>query len=315
MSGLPEAVVLFGASGFIGRNILAALSEKIPQIIGVTGGTAEVPGCTRVVPIARFAEVPPLPVETILINAAARRYDAGRFAAEQGEILDINSRIAAASYQLCIDRNIREVRLASSVAVYPADWALLDDERTPDFDSPPHAGEADYAWSKRFAEIDADAQHRAFGIHTLTFRLTNPYGPFDATDINAAHVAPAFVMRALAPGDAFEIRGNPDAERDFVFAGDVANVFLGSLVRRGEHAAYNLAAGETATIRALAEAAVRASGKPKRIVVTGDARPGVAVRRATGGKLRAAFDPAPFRSLDEGLAITVDWYRHALARR
>jgi len=314
VSGLPEAVVLFGASGFIGRNILAALVGKIPQIIGVTGRTAEVPGCTRVIPIDRLADVPPLPTDTILINAAAQRYHAGRFAAEQGDILDTNARIAAASYQFCIDRNIREVRLASSVAVYPADWAALDDERAPDFDSPPHAGEADYAWSKRFAEICADAEQRAFGIHTLTFRLTNPYGPFDATDIDAAHVAPAFVMRALAPSDTFEIRGNPDAERDFVFAGDVARVFLASLVRRGEHAAYNLAAGETVTIRALAEAAVRASGKPKRIVVTGNAAPGVAARRPTGRKLRAAFDLTPFRSLDEGLVVTVDWYRHALAR-
>ena len=32
---LPDAVVLFGASGFIGRNILEALTGRVAMLIGV----------------------------------------------------------------------------------------------------------------------------------------------------------------------------------------------------------------------------------------------------------------------------------------
>ena len=58
-----------------------------------------------------------------------------------------------------------------------------------------------------------------FGISTLSFRLTNPFGPYDATDPAAAHVAAAFVMRALEPGEVFALRG-AHVERDFLYAGD-----------------------------------------------------------------------------------------------
>jgi nucleoside-diphosphate-sugar epimerase len=307
-----EAVVIFGASGFIGRNIVDALAGRVGALIGVTQRTATVAGCTAVTTIDRLEDVPPLPPETVVINAAAVRYDAGTFRAQQSEILDRNVRIANAVYAFCVARNISEVRLASSVAVYPAGWPVLTDEKPVDLNDWPHAGEAAYAWSKRWAEICAGVHRRQYGINTLIFRLSNPYGPYDSTDPAAAHVAPAFVMRALGPGDTFEILGNADAERDFVFAGDVAAAFAASLERQGQSDAFNLGYGATATIRELAEAALRAAGRDKTIVVSENANPGVSVRRVTAKRVREAFALPPFADLQRGLSLTTAWYRQAL---
>lgn len=311
---MTEAVVLFGAGGFVGRNLVDALAGHVPLLYGVTACGAAVPGTTGCFAFAQRGDIPPLPRDTIVVNVAARRHDARRFAQQQSAILAHNCEIATRVYEFCVERAIGEVRLASSVAVYPAEWELLDDERPVDRAAPPHAGEAGYAWSKRWAEIVADLHHRLYGIATLVFRLTNPYGPYDSLDAAAAHVAPAFAMKALAPGPVFEIAGNPDAERDFVYAGDVARVFAASLDRRGEHDSCNLAQGETRSIRHLAEAAIAAAGVIKTIAVSGDAHRGVAVRRASAAKLRRLFDPPPFRSLEEGMRLTVDWYRDALGR-
>jgi nucleoside-diphosphate-sugar epimerase len=307
-----EAVVIFGASGFIGRNIVDALAGRVGSLIGVTHRTATVTGCTAVATIDRLDDVPRLPPETVVINAAAVRYDAGTFRAQQSEILDRNVRIANAVYAFCVKRKISEVRLASSVAVYPAGWPVLTDEKLVDLNDWPHAGEAAYAWSKRWAEICADVHRRQYGINTLIFRLSNPYGPYDSTDPAAAHVAPAFVMRALAPGDTFEILGNADAERDFVFAGDVAAAFAASLERQGQSDAFNLGYGATATIRELAEAALRAAGREKTIVVSENANPGVNVRRVTAKRIHEAFALPPFADLQRGLSLTTAWYRQAL---
>jgi nucleoside-diphosphate-sugar epimerase len=314
LSSLTEAVVLFGAGGFIGRNLVEAFAKRVPLVYGVTADGGAVPGTIASFGFARRGDVPPLPPETVVVNAAARRYDAGSFVHEQSAILAHNSEIATRIYEFCVKRGVREVRLASSVAVYPADWNLLDDEIPFDLADPPHAAEAGYAWSKRWAEIVADLHHRLYGINTLTFRLTNPYGPHDSRDPATAHVAPAFAIRALAPGPVFEIAGNPEAERDFVYAGDVALVFAVSLDRRGAHASCNLARGDTHSIRRLAEAAIAAAGVAKTITVCGGAYPGVAVRRTSAAKLRRLFDPPPFRSLDEGMRATVAWYRDALTR-
>jgi len=307
-----DAVVIFGASGFVGRNIVDALAGRVGALVGVTHRTATVAGCTAVTTIDRLDDLPPLPPQTVVINAAAVRYDAGTFRGQQSEILDRNVRIANALYAFCVARRISEVRLASSVAVYPADWPVLTDEKPVDLNDWPHAGEAAYAWSKRWAEICAEVHRRQYGINTLIFRLSNPYGPYDSTDPAAAHVAPAFVMRALAPGDTFEILGNADAERDFVFAGDVAAAFAASLGRRGQSDAFNLGYGATATIRELAEAALRAAGREKRIVVSENANPGVNVRRVTATRLREAFALPLFADLQRGLSLTTAWYRQAL---
>lgn len=310
MSKLPEAVVLFGASGFIGRNILDALQGKVGKIIGVTANGKSLPGC-EIFAFGHIGEIPSLSADTIAINVAAYRYNAATFRNEQSTILDVNTRITTGFYHFCAERGIREVRLASSSAVYPAAWDLLDDERAIDFNLPPHVGEAGYAWSKRFAEICADLHHALYGINTLTFRLTNPYGPFDSLNPDHSHVASAFVMRAISPGDTFEIRGNANAERDFVFSSDVAAVFLTSLAGRGEHAAYNLGAGTGTTVRQLAEAAIRVSGIQKRIIVADTSTGGVSVRRVSAKRIRSTF-AVPLHSLDEGLSATIRWYHDAL---
>lgn len=310
----PDAVIVFGASGFIGRNIVDALAGRIGTIVGVTHRTAAVPGCTAVTTIDRLDAVPPLPGETVVINAAAVRYDPRTFRAEQSAILRRNVEIANAVYAFCVARGISEVRLASSVAVYPAGLSLLSDDAPVDLNGWPHAGEAAYAWSKRWAEICAEVHRRQYGINSLTFRLSNPYGPYDSIDPAAAHVAPAFIIKALAPGDTFEILGNADAERDFVFAGDVAATFAASLTQRGPSDTFNLGFGSTVTIRALAEAALRAAGRDKKIVISSAAEPGVNTRRVTVRRLHEAFALPPFADLQRGLAATTAWYRDALRR-
>jgi nucleoside-diphosphate-sugar epimerase len=312
MSELPQAVVVFGASGFIGRNLVDALTGRVETLLGVTRRGAQVPGCDRVVTLDRLADLPALPADSAVVHAAARRYNASTFAQDQSAILDANVAIANAVYRFCEARGIGEVRLASSSAVYPADWAVLDDERVFDLDDWPNTGEAAYAWSKRWDEICAELYRRQRGINTIAFRLSNPYGPHDCTDVAAAHVAAAFVIKALLPGDEFEIRGNPDAERDFMYVGDVTAAFLASLGKRGQSGAYNLASGQTTSVRALAEAALRAAGRTKRIVVGQAAPSGVAVRRLTAARVRRDFDLPPFTDLDRGLPPTMEWYRYEL---
>ena len=52
---LPDAVVLFGASGFIGRNIVAVLGDRIELLVGVNRSGDAIPGCTRTIAAAAIA--------------------------------------------------------------------------------------------------------------------------------------------------------------------------------------------------------------------------------------------------------------------
>lgn len=316
MGALPEAVVLFGASGFIGRNVTEALRGRIPLLIGVNASGRPVPGCDRTVAATDLAAIPALPADTAIVNVAAFRYFASQFGRQQAQVLSANLALTDAVYRFAMERGIGEIRAASSAAVYPADWAVQDDARLLDLNAWPHLGEAAYAWSKRWAEIEAELWHRRAGIATVSLRLSNPYGPFDTLDENEAHVATAFVIRALSDVPAFEVRGDPEAERDFVYAGDIAMAFVRSLELRGVQAAVNCAAGRTDQVIELARAAMRAAGSTRPIKTNPPppgANAGVKVRRATAVRLREVMpDLPPFRSLDEGMRLTIDWYRDAL---
>jgi nucleoside-diphosphate-sugar epimerase len=315
---LPQAVVVFGASGFIGRNVVDALKGQVERLVGVNASGRPVPGCERTFRIGDLGDVGALPADSAVIHVAAHRYFASRFTRQQEEILAVNQRIAERVYRFALERGISEVRAASSSAVYPASWEVLDDARALDLNDWPHAGEAAYAWSKRWGEIVAELWRRQAGVHTISLRLTNPYGPYDTCDEAEAHVATAFVLRALSEVTEFELRGDPEAERDFVFAGDVARVFVDSLRLRGVQAAINCASGRTTTVRGLAEAAMAASGwtRPLKLVSPpAAAHRGVKSRRATAARMREVIPSAPaFRSLDEGLKLTLNWYRNALRR-
>ena len=164
----------------------------------------------------------------MVVHVAAFRYFASRAVEQQADIVGANLALTDLVYRFALQRGISELRVASSSAVYPAEWPVLDDDRPLDLNLWPHEGEAGYAWSKRWGEIAAEIWRRRSGINTVSFRLTNPYGPFDSLDEGDAHVATAFVIRALNDAEDFEIRGDPSAERDFVFAGDVAAAFIES---------------------------------------------------------------------------------------
>jgi nucleoside-diphosphate-sugar epimerase len=307
---LPETVVIIGATGFIGRNLIEHLRQKVPRLIAVSNSGASISG----VPGLAFARLDEADVGSgaVVINVAAYRYDASTFAEAQSKILLRNVEILGRVYSFCVQRRINEVRLASSVAVYSADETDFDDAVPIDLNSEPHASELMYAWSKRIGEIYSRVFDRKYRVNTVTFRLTNPYGPHDCLDEAKAHVVPAFIIRALTTSGPFVVRGNPEASRDFVFVGDVCEVVGRSLAWRGRNGVYNLGSGENITIRRLAQTVLELVGSDREVVAAENPVSEVSMRRCRNERIRADFGLAQFTTLRNGLRPTIEWFQHAI---
>jgi nucleoside-diphosphate-sugar epimerase len=310
MTNMPDSVIVMGASGFIGRNLVRALKPHVARLVPVSGSGAAVEG----LPGHAFADLASLeaPAGSIVINVAAYRYDAANFAAAQTELLVRNAEIAGKLYEFCVLRGITEVRAASSIAIYPANDANFDDAAPLDLNRDPHPGELMYGWSKRIGEIYGRLFAEKSGINTVAFRLTNPYGPFDSVEENKAHVVPAFVIRALTSTGPFAVRGNPEASRDFIYIDDVCEIFRRSLAWRRRSGAYNLGSGSNTSVRELAEMVLALTGSKREIVTQGAATSAVAHRHCRNDRLKADFGMDKFVSLADGLKPTIAWYRDAL---
>ena len=311
---MVEAVVVFGGSGFVGRNLIAHLAPSVGRLISVSKSGASVAGAGESYRMDALDKIPLLPPQTVVVNVAAHRYDAKRFDRAQSEILLANSELVETLYYFCLERGLTEVRAASSVAVYPAGLDRLDDAEPVDLNRLPNPNETFYGWSKRWGELLARLHADKYGISTLSFRISNVYGPLDSTDMSNAHVLPSFVMRALCPGATFEIKGDPDVERDFIFVSDVCRTFERSLALRGQTDAFNLCTGQTTSLRELATTILRLSGQSREIVVGATAVAGVKARCSSNSRLCEFLGSSSFVGLADGLIQTLDWYRDALAR-
>lgn len=302
-------VVVFGATGFVGHNLVRRLAELGREVVAVSRSGAKVPEATRSLSMDALGDVV-LPEGSIVFHVAAQRYDASNFDMAQSDILTSNVELSNRVYAFCARTGVKEVRLASSVAVYQAGLPNMDDATPIDLHLDPYPNEAFYGWSKRWGEILARLYRDKYGISTVAFRLSNPYGPFDSTQLTGAHVLPAFVMRALQPGDAFVIKGDPLVERDFIFVDDVTSAMAATLDWRGRSETFNLCRGETTTLLSLAEAILAVSGSDKRIETDAEFAPAaVRIRSSTADRVKSAFAIDAFTSLEDGLRPTIDWYR------
>src|SRR6266568_7799090 len=166
---LPDTVIVVGATGFIGRNLVRRLKGEVAHILPVSASAIAVDG----IPGLRLGDLANVAIgpDVALVDVAAYRYDAARFATAQAEILVRNVEIAGQVYELGARQGISEIRIASSIAVYPAAETEFHDGSPIDLNGAPHESEQMYAWSKRIGEIYAGLFARRYGINTIAFRL------------------------------------------------------------------------------------------------------------------------------------------------
>jgi UDP-glucose 4-epimerase len=155
------------------------------------------------------------------------------------------------------------------------------------------------------------------GLPSVALRYANVYGPRQNPEGEAGVVA-IFCGRLLR-GETPVINGDGKQTRDFVFVEDVAEanrLALQYLVRGGEgtgHLGLNIGLGREVSILDLAETLARASGR-RVSFVHGPAKAGEQQRSSLdSGKAKRLLGWAPAVSVEDGLALTLDWFRKRLA--
>jgi nucleoside-diphosphate-sugar epimerase len=168
-----------------------------------------------------------------------------------------------------------------------------------------------YDESKRFAESLTMEYHRLYGQDIRIVRIFNTYGP--RMDIADGRVIPNLLSQALR-GEALTLYDGGERTRAFCYVTDLVGGLMAVMEsERAKGEVINLGNPDERTIRSLAEAIVRATGRAVPMVERPTAVGDDPARRCPDiAKARALVGWEPTISLDEGLRLTIPFFEQAI---
>ena len=166
-----------------------------------------------------------------------------------------------------------------------------------------------YDESKRFAEALTMAYHRKHGVATHIARIFNTYGP--RMKLNDGRVVPAFLGEALA-GAPITVFGDGSQTRSFCYVTDLVDG-LYRLMLCDERYPVNLGNPHEMTILEFAEQIRRLTDSQSPTEFRPLPEDDPKQRRPDIGKARAVLGWEPRVTLEDGLRLTVEYFRREAA--
>jgi UDP-glucose 4-epimerase len=305
---VPEVnrVLITGGCGFIGTNLVRWLEARkgwsLRVVDDLRTGTAD--------PVDALAEVVVGDVaDPEVLDDALEGVDAVIHLASQTGVLpsvedplrdfEGNTRATFLALEGCRRRGIEHFVYASSGAALGDVDPPLHEELVPRPLSPYGAGKlAGEAYCRGYAG--------SFGMHTVSLRFANVYGPFSAHKNNAV---PNFIAGCLR-GEPIEIFGDGSKTRDFVYVEDLCAGIVAALESVGTSGeVFQLGTGVETSIGELVELVQEATGFRGEVRRRPARRGEVSRSRVDISKARRDLGFDPQVGLTEGLARTAAWYR------
>jgi len=167
-----------------------------------------------------------------------------------------------------------------------------------------------YDEAKRFGEAITMAYHRFHRVDTRIARIFNTFGPSMRVDDGRA--IPAFVSQVLA-GRPLTVFGDGSQTRSFQYISDLING-LWRLMQAPVNDPVNLGNPHEMTLLELAKRILRLAGAKSENVFRPLPEDDPKIRQPDIGRARALLGWEPKVDVDEGLRLTIDWFRKRLRR-
>ncbi|MFM2294622.1 MAG: hypothetical protein RLZZ350_1035 [Verrucomicrobiota bacterium] len=316
MSLAEKKVLVTGATGLVGANLVTALIARGAKVRATVhrkqpaSPTADVEyftaDLTRDEDCVRAAAGCEL-----IFHCAARGASAGGFNRSGGlEFLEnfyMDARLLAAAQAA----GAKKFLWLGSTTAYPptGDREVAEDELLVGEPFEKYYG---VGWCKRFTEVVCKiyAERATPKLSVAVLRPSSIYGPGDDFDLATAHVVPALVRKVVERWSPLEVWGTGNEERDLVFVDDVVDALLLAAEKVEGHAAYNIGAGASHTIREVIETLTRLDGFVDAKIQFDPTKPTtIPVRRISITRAAKELGWRPRVTLEEGLRRTYKYFR------
>ena len=214
--------------------------------------------------------------------------------------------VATATLRLLVasrDAGVGRVVLSSSSSVYG------ETDVSPKHEGLPLRPLSPYAVAKAAAEGYARVFASLYGLHTVTLRYFNVFGPSQDPASAYAAVIPIFITRALA-GETLVVNGDGTQTRDFTYVDNVVDANLAAASAPAPPGSvYNVAAGSPRSILDLVASLERLLGRTLPVRHQAPRAGDIKHSHADLSAARRELRWEPRIAFDDGLARTVEWYR------
>lgn len=204
---------------------------------------------------------------------------------------------------------MRQVVLASTDKVYG------DVDRLPYIEEMPFLAQYPHDVSKACAEMIALGYATTYKLPVAITRLPNVYG---GGKLNWSRIIPGTVRAALY-GQAPEITSDGKFIHDYLYVEDAAAIHLLIAEQLAQHPnlrgqAFNVSNGTRLTVLELVSRILHLVGAELQPVVLNRAQHEIKNQYLDATKARQMLGWQPLFSMDQGLKLTVNWYRHFRGR-
>lgn len=315
-----KRVLVTGATGFIGTNLIA----RLVQLGAVVTGTIHNSPPQREEPTVRYVRGDLTnmadcleacrDVEYVFMcaaNSSGAAVMARRPLTHLTPNVVMNAQMLAAAYEC----GVKKFCFISSNTVYPlTDYAVKEEAAEFDF----YEKYFVVGWMKRFSEVMCDMYSEKISrtMSTVVVRPGNLYGPFDKFDPAESKVVAALIRRAVERQNPFVVWGDGNDVKDFLFIDDFVSGLISVFSQVERVGPVNIASGTPVTVRDLLDIVIHEAGHNHADVVFDETMPTMIPRRLIDiSKIKSLTGWGPKVSLSDGVRETVRWYREVGLKR
>lgn len=304
-----KVVLVTGGTGLIGSAIAELVETNSPtdeEWIFCSSKDADL--CDTASTASLFALHKP----THVIHLAAR---VGGLFANMSHNLDFfrdNLEMNNNVYEECRKWKVQKLVSCLSTCIFPEHAEFPVDE-TNIHDGPPHRTNAGYAYAKRMMEVQNRLYREQYGCNFTSIIPSNVFGKHDNFHLESSHVIPGLIHRCYTckkQSNALSIYGSGTPLRQFIFAPDLAKVFIWALDHY-EDAEPLIVSGGTEnefSISYVAEVVTRCLDFHGKLSFDVSRADGVLKKTASDHKMRRLIPEFQFTPFEDAISATVQWF-------
>ena len=260
-------IVICGATGFIGQNLLNYFDNGDNEIIAIFNKRKPLKNFSKNVIWFKADLRIPCSLKKIIKNTDLFLQFAATTSGSRDIIqrpyIHVTDNAVINSYLLreCFENNVRHF-------IFPSCTVMLqskEDQKEKEFDQNLEMHKSYYGVANTKVYIEKMCKfYSDLGLKTTVIRHTNVYGPNDKFDLEKSHVLGATLRKVqlAKDGDILDVWGSGKARRDFLYVDDLMDFINKAYFnQKDKYQLFNCGMGSSISINELVDLVIRISGK------------------------------------------------------